>query len=316
MVTRYAPGKVILFGEHAVVYGRPAIAVPLCQVRAQADVEAGQPGMGIIIRALDLRLEARLDRGRVVENTLQGLQTIIGQTLDWLGVTSPPDVVVSITSTIPIASGLGSGAAVSSAIARALAAHLRHDASPGDISNLVYQSEMVYHGTPSGIDNTVIAYERPVYFVKGQPIEILDVAQPLSLVVGNTGVSSPTRAVVTEVRQRWEQDREGYEQHWDAIGRIAADARVALTEGRVPALGNLMNENQQLLQAIDVSSPELDKLIAAARRAGALGAKLCGAGRGGNMVALCAAGRTEAVATAVQEAGAANVIVSQIEPSH
>jgi len=227
-----------------------------------------------------------------------------------------PDITVSVSSTIPIASGLGSGAAVSTAIVRALMQYAGVTPKEDEVSRLVYQTELIYHGTPSGIDNTVIAFQRPVYFVRGEPIELLEVARPFWLAVGNTGIASPTRAAVGDVRRRWEQDRDTYEARFDQVASIAAAARAALAEGRLQTLGSLMNENQQVLEAIGVSSPELDKLIAAARRSGALGAKLCGAGQGGNMVALCAEERAEAVAAALQDAGAASVIVSCVEATH
>jgi len=233
-------------------------------------------------------------------------------TLERLGIESILDLNLTVSSTIPIARGLGRGAAVATAIVRALAQHLGQVLAAQDISDLVYQVEVIHHGTPSGIDNTVVAFEQPVYFVKGQPIEMLHVASPFSLVIGDTGVSSPTKMVVADVRRRWQKDRTRYDTWFDDMGAIAARAKEAITTGQTAKLGPLMDENHELLQAIGVSSPELDRLVSAAREAGATGAKLCGAGRGGNMIALAPPQRARDIAAALRNAGAVSVIVSKV----
>jgi mevalonate kinase len=323
LTTAYAPGKVILFGEHAVVYGRPAIAVPVTQVRACAVVESGPSGQGLVVRALDLGLEYRLGVAVAVDHPAYPLEVTVRNALRRLGTGTPsrhrpggveavPDLTLTMSSTVPMARGLGSGAALAAAVVRALFQHFGCQLTPVEVSELVYQTEVIHHGTPSGIDNTVIAYEQPVYFVKGQPIDVLDVGRPFWLAIGDTGVASPTRIAVGDVRQGWQQNPVRYEALFDGIGAISRRARQALVQGEIDVLGALMNENQELLEGLGVSSPELEALIRAARQAGALGAKLCGAGRGGNMIALVEAGRTKAIATALRRAGAEGVIVSKV----
>ena len=312
MTTVRAPGKVILFGEHSVVYGRPAIAVPVTQVRARATVEDAQQGQGILIRATDLHLEHRYGTAIKPDHPAYALDTTVRYTLERLGIESIPDLNLGVSSTIPIARGLGSGAAVATAIVRALVQHLGQDLATQDISDLVYQIEVIHHGTPSGIDNTVVAFEQPVCFVKGQPIEMMRVARPFSLIIGDTGVSSPTKMVVAGVRRRWQEERTRYDTWFDDIGAIATRAKEAITAGQTSKLGPLMDENHALLQAIGVSSPRLDGLVSAAREAGALGAKLCGAGRGGNMIALAPPQKAKNIAAALCNAGAVSVIVSKV----
>ena len=314
MTTAYAPGKVILFGEHAVVYGRPAIAVPVTQVRACAVVESAPSGQGLWIRALDLGIEHRLGGAIAVDHPAYPLEATVRNSLRRLGMEAVPDLTLTVSSTVPMARGLGSGAALAAAVVRALSQHFGCQLTAVEVSELVYQTEVIYHGTPSGIDNTVIAYEQPVYFVKGQLIEVLDVGRPFWLAIGDTGIASPTRIAVGDVRQGWQQDPVRYEALFDGIGAIARRARQALVQGEIDTLGPLMNENQELLEALGVSSPELEALIRAARQAGALGAKLCGAGRGGNMIALVEAARTQAIATALRRAAAEGVIVSKVGP--
>ncbi len=304
-----APGKIILFGEHAVVYGQPAIAAPLSQLRATAVVE-NSPTPGIRLRAADLGTDIQLDEAAPddpVAAVVRPLQR--AARLDQL-----PDLTSPVSSQIPIASGLGSGAAITAAVIRALAAHLGLPQCANDdwVSDLTYEIEKIHHGTPSGIDNTVVAYERPVYFVRAQPrnrIERFTVGAPLRLLVADTGQSSSTKLVVGDVRRQWQADPPRFEALFAACGQIARAARQAIEAGDLPTLGRLMDENHALLQAMTVSSEALDELVLAARQAGALGAKLSGAGRGGNMLALVEEGEGEtAVIHALLHAGAKAVL--------
>ena len=312
MTTACAPGKVILFGEHAVVYGRPAIAAPVTQVRACVLVEDAPRRQGVFIRAEDLQVNHYLGVPITDEHPAYPLESTVRHTLARLGIEAIPDLTLTVSSTVPVARGLGSGAAVATAIVRALAQHFGHALTPDEISELVYQTEILHHGTPSGIDNTVIAFGRPVWFVKDQPIEILRVGQPLWLVIGDTGIISPTKLAVADVRQGWQQEAERYEALFNRIGAVAGRARKAIEGGDTATLGRLLNENQQLLEAIGVSSPELESLVDAARQAGAMGAKLCGAGRGGNMIALVRPDSAQPIADAVRAVGATNVIVTHV----
>ena len=308
-----APGKIILFGEHAVVYDRPAIAAPVPQVRAKAIVmaEPRSPRGQVRILAPDIELETTLAR-LPAEHPLA---VVIQKAVPAMQISHIPACSIQITSTIPIAGGLGSGAAVSVATLRALSAFVGHPLADEQISELVYQSELIYHGTPSGIDNTVITFARPVYFVKSQPVKFISVKTPLTLVIGNTGVESPTSIAVGELRQAWERQPEQYEQLFDSAGAMAASGRKAIEAGKVEALGTLMNDNHALLQQMGVSSPELDQLVQAARSAGALGAKLSGAGRGGSMIALVSAETSNPVTTALLNAGAVGTILTEIHKS-
>ncbi len=308
MTWAHACGKVILCGEHAVVYGRPAIAIPVTEVQAQAYVEAGPAGQGALVIAPDL------DRRVVVRAAPDDdpLAHIVRGVLKAIGQGQDPDLTITVTSTIPIARGMGSGTAVSTAIVRALARHFDHWLSSQAISDLVYQTEVLYHGTPSGIDNTVIAFEKPVYFVKGVTREVFWVGRPFLLAVADTGIASPTREVVGDLRRRYQADPTRYEPLFDRIGEIAMAARSAIAQGQTSELGRLMDENHALLQEIGVSCPELDRLVAAARQAGALGAKLSGAGWGGNMIALITEETRGSVDMLLRLAGAVRVIITQV----
>lgn len=312
MSSASAPGKVILFGEHAVVYGRPAIAVPVSDVCATASVERATSHQGVWIHAPDLGVNHHFGDPLGPEQTAYPLEVTVRNVLRKLGRLETPDLAITITSTVPVASGMGSGAAVATAVVRALAEELGASLSSEDISALVFETEVIHHGTPSGIDNTVITYARPVYFVRGSPVEVLRVRRPFSLVIADTGIRSPTRTVVGEVRQSWEADRQRFEALFDRIGMISALARRAIETGQTESLGGLMNQNQQLLRDIGVSSPELELLVSAAQAAGAEGAKLCGAGRGGNMVALVSQKKVTNVVAGLRAAGAVQVVTTQV----
>jgi mevalonate kinase len=310
LIESSAPGKVILFGEHAVVYGKPAIALPVTEVKAFVTAEPAPPGNGLTFVAYDL--DERFPMSTAPHNN--PLAAAARLALDRLSA-SEPDVTLSIRSTIPIASGLGSGTAVSTALVRALASFLGQTLETAQVSSLVYEVEKIHHGTPSGVDNTVVAYEQPVYFARNQPIERLKVHTPFILLIGDTGIRSSTKTAVGFVRREWERDPAHYDALFDQIGDIVDDARRAIENGDINALGPLMDHNHELLIELGVSSPELDDLVEAARFAGAMGAKLSGAGRGGNMIALAEDDVTDEVAEALKETGAKRVISTVIEKS-
>jgi mevalonate kinase len=307
MITSSAPGKIILFGEHAVVYGRPALAVPVTQVQATATVRpASQPGTWI--EAPDIDLSS--DLSRLAPD--HPLAAVVLNVFHTLRISPTPPLTVHITSTIPVASGLGSGAAVSVAVIRALSEFLGQPLPDKHVSALAYEVEKLHHGTPSGIDNSVITYAKPVYFIKGEPIETLTVGAPFTLVIGDTGIPAPTKESVGDVRKLWEADKGKREKIFDAIGGIANLAKEKIVNSEWEELGPLMNANHALLQEMTVSSGELDRLVEAGRRSGALGAKMSGGGRGGNMIALVKKENAPAVAEALKSAGAKRTIVTQV----
>jgi len=307
MTKTSAPGKIILFGEHAVVYGRPALAVPVTQVHADVDV-VDVSRSGIWIHARDVNLDAEL-------NTLPSdhpIASVIHNFLFISRVSLFPNLEINISSTIPVASGLGSGAAVTVALTRALSSHLKYEMTDEEVNAFTYEIEKLYHGTPSGIDNTVVTYAKPVYFVKGQPIETFRVGKPFTIVIGDTGISAPTKESVSDVRRSWLNDKARWESVFDKVTEISFTARRAIEQGHWKMLGELMNENHELLQEMTVSSPELDKLVSAACEAGALGAKMSGGGRGGNMIALVEVDMAETVSRSLIEAGARSTIITEV----
>ncbi len=308
MTIATAPGKIILVGEHAVVYGQPAIAVPVWELVATATITDGAPGHGCTLVARDLDLTLRLATAAADEP----LALVTRLTLETLGVDPDPDWQIELTSQLPIASGLGSGAALSSALVKAIYAHVGHVVTPTQVSSLVYASEQLYHGTPSGIDNTVIAYGLPLWFIKGATPLAFTPGGSFTIAIADSGIRAPTKETVGDVRQGWQRAPQQYEQWFAEIGEVVSAARQAIATGDQKQLGALFNHNQQLLEQLGVSSTPLAKLIAAARTAGAVGAKLSGGGRGGNVIALATPQTIAAVCAALYAAGAQQVIVTTL----
>ena len=316
-IITHASAKLIIAGEHAVVYRRPAIAVPVPDIRAQVQIVAAPHGQGCIIHSPDLARSGQL--GIDSDPLLDLVSDLLTK---WQA--PLPDIAITITSDIPIASGMGSGAAVATALVRAMARFLQREIDSDDVGALVYRSEQRLHGTPSGIDNTVIAYDQPIAFCRRPPqadgtpqpsrIDPLTIAQPITIVVGDSGERSPTHLAVAGVRQRRDNDTAHNDALFDAIAAVTIAAQQALASGDTPLLGALCTQNHSLLQAIGVSTPLLDQLVAAAITAGAYGAKLSGAGVGGVMFAVTDATHSAHVAAALQQAGATRTFTTVIAP--
>ena len=272
-----ASAKTILFGEHAVVYNNPAIAIPLHNARTTVTFEPS--GEEFRVFSDTIRLDSRfeeLDDGSGLKSLLKLLQ-------DELGLERFPAETLRIETDIPIASGLGSGAALSIAVIRLFSDRYGANLTTERINELAYEIEKIYHGKPSGIDNTTIAYEQPVLFSKLKGFKALeaDIAR-LPLLVIDSGIRSRTVDVVMDVYNNFARNENAIRQ----IGGLVRKAESALKTGTAAEIGALMDENQSLLRQIDVSCPELDHWIDLAKQNGAVGAKLTGAGRGGNFLVM------------------------------
>ena len=179
-------------------------------------------------------------------------------------------------------------------------------------NEIAFDIEGNQHGTPSGIDNTVITYQRPVFFRKDHPIDFLKVGQPLTLVLANSGIQSLTRESVSQIRKMRESNPNEIDQIFDEIGAITEKARDFIKKGDNQNTGKLMVENHNLLKELDLSLIQLDGLVEAAVNSGAFGAKLCGGGKGGNVVALVPPEIKEDISGSMLRAGAQSCLTSTI----
>jgi hydroxymethylglutaryl-CoA reductase len=290
-------GKIILLGEHAVVYGRRAIAAPI-PLAIQARVEDAREGVELIIPRWGV--EQRLDfRAKHPQSFARSMARV----LEALGLQGR-GMRIEVFPNVPRAMGLGGSAALAVAVIRAMDAHFSLGLSDERINELAFECEKVAHGTPSGIDNTLATWGEFMLFRNGErpEREVIEVAEPLSIVIGMSGIESLTARTVARVREAWKKNPRLYERIFDEIDTLAGNGLDALRTGDYDTLGELMNVCQGLLNAMQVSSWELEELIQVARNNGAVGAKLTGGGGGGSIIALCPEDSTR-VARAIREAG-------------
>jgi mevalonate kinase len=298
----FGPGKVILLGEHAVVYGTTALAVPL--------------SLGVTARATPARACSLDVPGQIDSATRHRLLRAFSVAAVAAG---RPPFRVSLQSTLPISMGLGSSAALAVALAGVLLrAASGRPASQGKLLELAGAMEVVFHGTPSGVDHACSALGCPIRFrrrgVGGPPlVRRLSLRRPLELLVALAGTRRPTRDTVSSLRQRQARWPARYRRLFREVGRVAEEGALAAEAGDLEALGDAMNVNHGLLAALGVSSPALDGMAGFLREAGALGAKLTGAGGdGGAVVGLFRDGRQ---ARAKLARAGVSVFLSRVEAS-
>jgi len=274
-------GKAILFNEHFVVYGVPAIA-----------------------SAVNYRTVARVDRGDkdLLEDHRKGTagysQSKMAQQMEAISIIKREMSVkdglhIVLEGDLPAFSGIGASAANSVAIARAIADEYKLDITDDEINRVAYRAEKAFAGTPSGVDNTAATYGGLIWFrrsadpMSDEPPFVEKIrAKPFEMVLANSGVVADTKKVIEGVRERREDNREAYDEIFSRAESIAHEARKALEGNDLKKVGKLMNDDHMLLQRIGVSSDILDGMVKLALDAGAIGAKLTGGGVGGCMIAL------------------------------
>jgi mevalonate kinase len=300
-----ACAKLILLGEHAVVYGEPALAIPFSGLRARAAVEAwiGAPSGRIHVFARELDLDD--EWSALPENNL--IRSALSLVLTELEIERLPTCKLQLNCEIPISGGLGASAALAVAVMRAFSAFLGHPLNTERLNALAYKSETLMHGTPSGIDNTVVVYEQPIIFARDRGFAVIRPAGDLHFLVADSGVKKATAQTVSQLAQDYTQNPGGIGPILRDIGQLSMEGVYALNQGDLPALGEALNANQELLSRLNLSCPELDALVFAARKAGALGAKLTGGGKGGHMLALVQPEALDQVRAALLQAGAPHV---------
>ena len=287
-----AAGKVILFGEHAVVYGRHALALPV----DDGIVAEATPAIAssISIPAWGVN-EPIAEAGRFRDAVVTIARA--------LGIESE-HYAIRVASRLPPAMGLGASAALAVAITRALASAFGVTVDDERVNQIAFACEKLAHGTPSGIDNTIATYAKPLLFRRGDALESSDFGldETPPIVIGCSLSRGSTLEQVTAVRSRYEACQEHYDAMFDRMDALALEGADALQHADYERLGRLMNVCHGLLNAIGVSTAELEYMVSVARSAGAIGAKLTGGGGGGSIIALCP-GRVDKVTKALRVAG-------------
>ena len=277
-------GKTILFGEHFVVYGLPAIASALGAFTT-ADVKVIE-GSGWTVD--DQRLATPGYKKKKYDESMQSIINVINHLkIDIVN----QKLEITFAGNLFAASGVGASAAQCTSLARALSESFNLNLDDEKINEAAYEGEKAYHGTPSGIDNTASTYGGLIWFVKNlsggkNTMDLLQSPRKMLLVIANSGITASTTEVVADVRRLKEENPEKFENFFSQYKKLAEEAKKTLLEGNIVAIGNLMNKNHKLLQQITVSGEINDQLVEIALKNGAIGAKMTGTGRGGLVICL------------------------------
>lgn len=286
MTTASAPGKIILLGEHTALYGNPVLAAAVslrATVSARKNDKLTVSAPGLIDGAPERRKRLGLAMVKKAAELVAG-----GYDL-------------TVESEIPLASGMGSSASIASAMVAAMRAEKNLPFDKKAIAETAWRCEDMVHSKSSGVDPFAATYGSIIFYRMGEA-EVLRPKSLPSIVVAHTGITSDTGDIVRYVNER-KQDSKSFEGFLERSKDLVDRGKTSIENGDMKALGKLMGENHALLSDLGVSSEELDVLVNAARRAGAYGAKLCGAGRGGIMAALVGEKAREPVAKALSKAG-------------
>lgn len=313
-----APAKVILFGEHFVVYGEPAIVLAIDK-RAFAKVETRNDQI-LHISSSNLNLAVNIKDGyfsilkgesKEAKLKFEPVKQAVEKVLEKYG--EKVGLNIEITSTIPVAAGLGSSAAVVASVTVAVGELLNIRMSKEDIFKITFEAEKVVHGTPSGVDPAISTFGGVLLFQMDTGFKPIEAKTEIPLVIGETGVERSTRVQVEKVRDIKDRFPQVVDPIMRAAREISLRAIDAFKENDLETLGSLMNINHALLYGVGVSDESLEWLVNAARKAGALGSKLTGAGGGGCMIALSKNEKLEQVSEAIQRAGGRTFIAKKTD---
>lgn len=273
-----ANSKLILVGEHAVVHGQPAIAIPFPLVGVESIVEN-------VIGSV--KIDSSFYHGPIdsAPPSIMGIVNCIRETLDYLSIPCK-DLLIRIKSSIPPGKGLGSSASVAIAVIKSLFTYADREYYEEELLGLANIAETYAHGAPSGIDPLTITSECPVWYKKEQPFDFIEPKSDFYFIVADSGRMADTRSAIESVANLLKSAPRRIQAKLDRIGEITYQVRDALEKASKYVLGQLLNEAQKELEALGVSDAGLNRLIYFALQEGALGAKLTGGGNGGCIIAL------------------------------
>lgn len=270
--------KIILVGEHAVVYGTPAIALPFNGVKTIVEIFKTED---------EITIESRFHNGYLKDgsNTILGMQQLIYYLLDQF---KKPKFGLhfKVTSNIEPQRGLGSSAALSVATTRALFDVFNQELSNEDLIKFSMYSEKIYHSNPSGLDIYTIVYQKPIWFVRNEGFKALNINFKGYLLIIDTKMMSQTKLAVKHVASLKIKNPQLVENIFLKINDITNQTKKYLETDEISKLASLLNLNQQLLNELGVSNDTLEKTISSAKEYGVLGAKITGGGMGGCIIGI------------------------------
>ena len=271
--------KIILMGEHSVVYGQPAIALPLPSVQLSVTLSSRQDNQRII--------KSRYYHGSLenLPSSMIGIKKLI-DTLSARFNDQETGWDLKIESQLPAERGMGSSAASAIAIIRAFFDYYDEPLDRTLLLQLADVEEQITHRSPSGLDAATVSSDKPLFYVKGRIGVPIEMNLDASLVIADTGKKGATKEAILAVKDELKNNNEKAEEHIKHLGELVNQTKDYLVQNDIVKLGDALNFAQTDLAALNVSDPSLDHLIHVARDNGALGAKLTGGGRGGCMIAL------------------------------
>ncbi|MHC6099946.1 mevalonate kinase, partial [Listeria innocua] len=277
MATGIGTAKMILCGEHAVVYGEPAISVPFTQAIVTTNVET----------STKTKFSSAFFTGDLenMPDFLAGIKALVVDVLNEIG--NGENVSIHVTSGVPIGRGLGSSAAVATSIARGLYKYFNQELDSKKLLAIVNAAEKIAHGNASGVDAITVVSEKPVWYERDRKLEIMHFPKKITFVVADTGVPSETRDAVKDVQILYKENQAEIGKIIHQLGDISREIKLHLEgDADTVKIGAAMNKAQSYLETLTVSDSSLEKLIKVARSNGADGAKLTGGGRGGCIIAV------------------------------
>lgn len=290
--------KIILIGEHSVVYGQPAIALPLPNVAEIVTITPRADHHRLIHSSYyDGELEALPTKMDGVGKLIKALIDRLGGTHDYWD--------LEIESALPAERGMGSSAATAIAIVRAFFDYYQQPLNRQLLLQLAAVEEEITHRSPSGLDAATAASSSPLWFIRGKVGTPIPMHLQATMVIADTGIAGATREAVTAVHQLLKRSPAIAQASIDRLGSLTKQAQAALQINEVEKLGVILLAAHKELQKLRVSNRQLDQLVDAAMANGALGAKLTGGGRGGCMFALVkTTAHAHRLANALIQAGA------------
>jgi len=281
-----APGKTILFGEHAVVYGYPAIAMAISVNSRCIISESNNVSLKINLDNYNLSFEGKdlaslaskfPTKNKQLMKCLQLFKRRYGIELK--------NLEISVSSKLFPSAGLGSSASIAVALTQAINNYYDLKLSKSEINELAYAQEKIVHGSPSGIDNNICTYGNAIYFQEGD-FEFIEVPEELLLLISYTNIEHDTKEAINRIKRLKETEPEKTTEYLESIGKLTQQAQVELNKGNIQEIGELMNLNQKYLAKLKVSNEIIEQIVKISRKNGALGAKLTGAGLGGCVITL------------------------------